>query len=218
MKKFLTILILIVSLSNTVIGQNKERGFSDILQTYYLHKDKDITEKTIVFLNSPQADFVRLKPILTGFFGALFASDTVVKRNIISEINQLENSDFKKLFSLLDTSNIDTIYFNEKKSPAYNDMNWSSYFASGNLKYLDNIISNIHYSNERIDRNLFLTGASAKWSLCSNARQDLNVKKYLKSQKKNNKSVGEILKKEPYEFKEEMITVIKEQRAKGLWN
>ena len=152
------------------------------------------------------------------FFGALFTSDTVVKRKILSEINQLENSDFKKLFTLLDTSNIDTIYYNEKKSPAYNDMNWSSYFASGNLKYLDNIISNIHYSNERIDMNLFLTGASAKWSLCSNARQDLNVKKYLKSQKKNNKSVGEILKKEPYEFKEETITVIKEQRAKGLWN
>jgi len=31
-------------------------------------------------------------------------------------------------------------------SPALNDMNWSSYFATGDVKYLDRIISNIHYS------------------------------------------------------------------------
>ena len=43
------------------------------------------------------------------------------------------------------------------------------------------------------------------------------IANHLAEQKENKKIIKEILKKEPYEFKEEMATVIKEQRAKGLW-
>ncbi len=97
-------------------------------------------------------------------------------------------------------------------------MNWASFFATGDVRFLDHIIGKILLAEDRIDRNLFLTGASAKWSLCSNARQDKLVKEHLTGVKENKKQIEEILKKEPQEFRQEMIDVIKEQRAKGLWN
>lgn len=220
MRQFRTFIILLgtVWFSNLAYGKDSQRDFSEIMQTYYLHQDKDIVEKTIEFVNNPKADYKRLEPILTGFFGALFSADTTVKSAFLKNSDKFQNIDFKQLFISLNATNIDSIYSKTPLSPAFNDMNWSSYFATGNVKFLDRIISNIPLAENRIDRNLFLTGASAKWSLCSNARQDKQVKEYLSNQKDNKKVIKEILKKEPQEFKQEMKDIIAEQRAKGLWN
>lgn len=220
MKQFRTIVILLITVlfSNLIYGQDSQRDFSEILQTYYLHKDKDIVARTVEFVNNPKANYKRLEPILTGFFGALFSADTVVRSEFLKNSDKFQNKDFKQLFTFLNTTNIDSIYSKTPLTPAFNDMNWSSYFATGNVKFLDNIISNISLAEDRIDRNLFLTGASAKWSLCSNARQDKQVKEHLITQKDNKKVIKEILKKEPQEFKQEVKDVIAEQRAKGLWN
>ena len=112
----------------------------------------------------------------------------------------------------------DSILGEIEVSPPYNDINWAAYFASGNTDYLDNILKNTPYDLEREDLNLFMTGFSAKWSLCSNARQDKNVKAYLESVEEGEKyPIAEILEKEPYEFREKAIQVVKEQREKGVW-
>jgi hypothetical protein len=220
MRQLRNIIILFgtVWFSNLAYGQDSQRDFSEIMQTYYLHQDKDIVEKTIEFVNNPKADYKRLEPILTGFFGALFSSDTTVRSGFLKNSDKFQNIDFKQLFIFLNATNIDSIYSKTPLTPAFNDMNWSSYFATGNVKFLDRIISNIPLAENRIDRNLFLTGASAKWSLCSNARQDKQVKEHLSNQKDNKKVIKEILKKEPQEFKQEMKDIIAEQRGKGLWN
>ena len=212
------ILLGTVWFSNLIYGQDSQRDFSEIMQTYYLHQDKDIVEKTIEFVNNPKADCKRLEPILTGFFGALFSNDTTVRSAFLKNSDKFQNTDFKQLFIFLNATNIDSIYSKTPLTPTFNDMNWSSYFATGNVKFLDKIISNISLAENRIDRNLFLTGASSKWSLCANARQDKQVKEHLIIQKDNKKVIKEILKKEPQEFKQEMKDVIVEQRAKGLWN
>ena len=220
MKKLRTIVMLLITVlfSNLIYGQDSQRDFSEILQTYYLHKDKDLVEKTIEFVNNPKADYKRLEPILTGFFGALFSADSVIRNELYTNADKFKTQEIKHLFSFLNATDIDSIYSKTPLTPAFNDMNWSSYFATGNVKFLDKIISNISLAENRIDRNLFLTGASAKWSLSSNAKQDKQVKEHLVNQKENKKAIKEILKKEPQEFKQEMKDVIAEQRAKGLWN
>jgi len=96
-------------------------------------------------------------------------------------------------------------------------MNWSSYFATGDVKYLKKIISDIQLADDRKDMNLFLTGITARWSLCSNAKEDKKVKDYLFTLKDKSPVIGDILKKEPEEFNQEMVDVLKEQRAKGIW-
>ena len=212
------ILLVTVSFSNLTYGQDSQRNFSEIMQTYYLNQDKDLVEKTIEFVNNPKADYKRLEPILTGFFGALFSADTTVRSAFLKNSDKFQNIDFKQLFIFLIATNIDSIYAKTPLTPAFNDMNWSSYFATGNLKFLDRIILNIPLAENRIDLNLFLIGATAKWSLCSIARQDKKVKEHISNQKVNKKVIKEILKKEPQEFKQEMKDIIAEQRAKGIWN
>lgn len=218
MKTFTIALLIAISLfPGFSSGQENERTFSHILQTYYLHRDKDLVEKTIEMLNSPGIEYKRFEPLLTGFYGALFSLDPVVKKSFSSNFDRLTNPDFKNLFIYLNNSNIDSIYSKTPKSPEYNDMNWASFFATGDTKFLDKIIANVPYAEERVDRNLFLTGASAKWSLSSNARQDKRVKEHLDGLREN-KSIREILDKHPQEFRQEMIDIIKAQRAKGVWN
>jgi hypothetical protein len=211
------IVFLIAISSFPGFSSGQERTFSDILQTYYLYKDKDLVEKTIQMLNSPQTEYKRFETLLTGFYGALFSIDTLTKNSFNSNLDRFQNADFKKLFKQLSTSNIDSIYSKTPLSPEYNDMNWASFFATGDVKFLNKIIANISHAQDRVDRNLFLTGASAKWSLCSNARQDKRVKEHLEGLKEN-KNIQEILDKHPQALRQEMIDIIKGQRAKGLWN
>lgn len=216
--KIINIFLLTFCVSTFSYGQTPERSFSDILQTYYLHKDKDIVNKTIDFVNHAPVNYKKLEPILTGFFGAIFLYEKDIKKSFISNFDKIEKSDIKELFINLSSSNIDTLYTKLKITTEYNDMNWASYFASGNIKYLDNIISNLPYDNERTDLTLFLAGATAKWSLCSNATQDKLVKKHLNSLKGKNENIKEILKEEPQYFKDKMVAIIKEQKSKGIWN
>ena len=216
--KLILLFVVTFSFSNYSFGQSNDRNFGKILQSYYLYKDKDLIDKTIDFINNTKMDYNSLNPILTGFFGALFLNDNSVKTNIISNLNKIEKLDIKELLTRLSSSNIDTFYSKAKVSTQYNDMNWSSFFATGNTKYVDNIISNIPFSENRIDINLFLTGASAKWSLCSNSKQDKTVKAYLSTVQEKNKNIKEILEKEQQYFREEMVSILKDQKAKGIWN
>jgi len=216
--KVISIFFLIFFVTPFSYGQSSERNFSNILQTYYLYKDKDLVDKTIDFVNHSPMSYKRLEPILTGFFGALFLYDKDVKKSFVSNFDKIEKPDIKELLVTLSSSNIDTLYSKTKITPEYNDMNWASYFATGNVKYIDNIISKVPYENERTDINLFLAGASAKWSLCSNASQDKLVKKHLNSLKDKNKNIKDILQEDPQYFKDKMVEILKEQKSKGIWN
>ena len=215
--KVFIILILSVTYSDISFGQESSREFGDILHSYYLYKDKDIADKTIDFVNNTTMDYSRLKPIFTGFFGALFLADTSVRVLFTSILNRIDKPEYRELFNSFRDLQIDSFYSKADISPSINDMNWSSYFATGNIKYLDNIISNIIHGDNRSDINLFLTGATAKWSLCSNARQDKMVERYLVSIKDSNKLIKPILENDPQFFRDEMTNILKDQKSKGIW-
>lgn len=217
MKKTVTF-YLIIFVSSFSFGQTNERNFSKISQTYYLYQDKDLVEKTIDFINKSPIAYERLEMILTGFFGALFTSNIDIKKSFVSKFEKIEKNEIKELLINLSTSNIDTIYSKTKMSTKYNDMNWASFLATGNKKFVDNVISNIKHAEERIDVNLFLVGATAKWSLCSNSKQHKQVENYLRSLQSKNEKLKEILEQEPQYFRDNITEIIKEQRLKGLWN
>jgi hypothetical protein len=98
-------------------------------------------------------------------------------------------------------------------------MYWSSYFASGNTQYLDNLINTaMNYKDERKDLTLFLAGQSALWSLSSNSRQYNTVKKYIKKCKVLSKDQIEyILTTDPQFTESETTRIIQEQRKAGNW-
>ena len=216
--RLFTIFLISIFFTNCSIAQSDYRNFSDIFQSYYLVKDTDLLEKTLDFVNNTTMKHERLDPILIGFFGALFPKDTIVKNTFLSNLSKFKEADTKQLFLTLASLNIDSLYQKTEISPGFLDMNWASYFATGDTKFLDNIISIAPSSENRINLGLFLSGETAKWSLCSNAKQYSEVKKYLNSIKASNKFVDEILQNDPEKYKEEINTILKEQKQKGIWN
>lgn len=216
--KFLTLVLSLLTFSRPSFGQSSDSDFGELLQTYYLHKNVDIVNKAIDFINHTSMNYEQLEPMLTGFFGALFSKNANAKAAFAASHEKISRADVKQLMIRLTAIDIDKLYLKLPINPSYNDMNWASYFATGNVKYLDNIVYNIYYKQNRDDINLFLAGATAEWSLCSNAKQDAGVKKYLNSIKEKNEEINKILQSEPEYFKEEMNGIVNKQRQKGIWN
>ncbi|GAB2940850.1 hypothetical protein GCM10027048_01560 [Hymenobacter coalescens] len=203
-------------LSAPAIAQNDQYEYGTLLQTYATRKDPELVAKTITFINTTDAPSQRLTPALHGFFGALFLQDAATKQAFYARIDDISKPEFKQLFYTLKNANIDSLYAQSKPSPVVNDMNWSSYFATGDAKYLDHLIRNTQYYGERKNLNLFVTASSAMWSLASNAGQYPAVRAYLATVK--NKNVSLLLKKDPAYFQQQMAEIVREQQAKGGWD
>jgi hypothetical protein len=219
MKQIKTVISILLFLlfPNLTWSQNEHSDLSEILQTYYKSKDGQLVIKTINFANSDEANFEELQPIFTGFFGALFYSDADIKNQFKDKLQSFTNENFKQLFGSLIYRNGSSLFDRSLTLPSQNDMFWSAYFATGDSQYLDKIIANAALAEDRADINLFLTGASASWSLCSNAKQNDDVRNYLVSKKDSTPLIKEILEAEPSEFKAKIVKIIKEQREKGVW-
>ena len=61
-------------------------------------------------------------------------------------------------------------------APAWNDMYWSGFFATGNPAYVRKLIDQMNYIDERKDVVRYLAGGTAEWSLSSNAQQHPKVR------------------------------------------
>jgi hypothetical protein len=214
--KFTLLLILSLLLTTVSFGQDGPAEYSNLLQSYYTQHDPELVDKTIRFVNTTAQPYQRLEPTLKGFFGALFRQQPAVKTALYARLGEIQRPEFQQLFYAIKNTDLDSLYARAKPSPLLNDMSWSSYFATGNPRYLDLLIRHAGYFGERQDLNLYVTAGSALWSLCSNARQHPAVRAYLATVK--NQTVGLALQQEPAYFQQEMTAVIREQRAKGIWD
>jgi hypothetical protein len=107
-------------------------------------------------------------------------------------------------------------------SPELNDMYWGAFFATGRDEFLMKLIDQLVLSDERTDFNLYLAGASAKWSLASNALSHPDVRAILESlparfDKRTREIVAELLEQGAVRVRQEIRDVIATQRALGKW-
>ncbi|RTQ46748.1 hypothetical protein EJV47_20450 [Hymenobacter gummosus] len=213
----LALLLIITLLAAPARAQDgAAHEYGNILQTYYSQNDPELVGKTVTFLNTTSMPYQRLAPMLQGFFGALFQQNPAVKTALYARLGEVKSAEHQQLFQRIRATNLDSLYAQARPTPQLNDMNWSSYFATGNPKYLDNLLRNAQYYAERKDLMLFVTGSSAMWSLSSNARQHPAVGAYLAKAKSKNAALA--LKKEPGYFRQEMTEIVQQQRAKGVWD
>jgi hypothetical protein len=108
------------------------------------------------------------------------------------------------------------------RSPQVNDLYWGAFFASGNPMYVKKLLELVPFADERNDFNLWATGASAKWSLASNARQHTLVVAILEGEKKTADKrmkdiIAELLMRDPALIKQEMAEIYGRQKAAGKW-
>jgi len=107
----------------------------------------------------------------------------------------------------------------EPVSPQRNDMCWGAFFASGDQRYLLQLIRQLALMDERDDLGRFLVGASAKWSLASNAESHPVVKEAIEAARATAsdtvlRQLDEILAKTPQEIRQEVNALVGERRRK----
>lgn len=190
------------------------------LQTfYYQNKDISIVDSSIAFLNQNINIDDKAQFKLAAFFIALFDDQPLIKKTFKEKENLIENNDRIIQYAL--EMDKDAFLFSKQINPTWNDVYWNMFFATGNNGYLDLLIENIKYNDERNDLIKYITGASAKWSMSSNIQQHEQVKVYIHSlidsEDESYKHIFDLFELDLYEFEKETENIIREQRDKGIW-
>ncbi len=196
----------------------------ELMDSYYLDPRPEFIDEAIYALS--ESDILENSetfPPAVGFLTEVFSSNPTRigawKETISKQPDGPRGVLTNALKLSADTSAIKTAL---PVSPSQNDMFWGAYFASGDIAYLDLLISNLAFCDERKDLNLFLTGGSAKWSLSSNIRQHFRVKEHVQTRLVDlngtkNQPLNEAIESAPGDLKEEMVEILRTQHAAGIW-
>ncbi|MBI5471011.1 MAG: hypothetical protein HY961_01555 [Ignavibacteriae bacterium] len=157
-------------------------------------------------------------PII-GFFTLAMAAAPGDSDYFAGTINTLGESKafFSYCYSL--SRNKDTVLHWNSHHPSVNDMLWGAFFASGDRRLIERLVSEMRFCDEKESIPLYLTGASARWSLCSNARQHPKVKDFLEEMKSTvptelKAHLDEALHADPGELREQMMKDIERFKNK----
>lgn len=212
-------LILFVVLSLTSIcfaqSENPQRNIGLKMQSFYQHPSPDLVigiikniDGTKNFLSKSTSVFPYI-----GFMTVAFSKYADKYEEFYNFSNGLNDSKELVQYCLKLSKIRDTVLNWQGHEPGINDLVWSGFFASGDTRYLDRLVSEMKYCDRKDSLKLFLTGISAKWSLCANAISYPLVKEYLE----------QTLEKRPPDLKayiEELLgttpDVITEQMREGI--
>ena len=196
---------------------------SNFMQSYYEEPRPDLIEGLIVGLHSSgYLQKLNTAPGVIGFFSEIFAANPDRRSQwqaVIAKQDDKVKAALGRAFSVSTTGGIINL---EGHSAELNDEYWGAFFASGNPKFIAKLVDQLRYFDERNDEMLFFAGATAKWSLSSNALNQPGVRSAieqakLKADKRTQEIITELLAKDPSSVKQEMIEIIKVQRASGKW-
>jgi hypothetical protein len=100
----------------------------------------------------------------------------------------------------------------------YQQPNWQQYPP----EYLKKILQQVPLADERKDFKTWATGATAKWSLASNAKQHALVRSILEEERKTagqqmQEIISDLLTGDPERFRQEMKDTYAKQKAAGKW-
>lgn len=181
------------------------------MQSFYKHPSPELLADIIKIIDSEE-DFLSKSSSVFPYIG--FITVALSKYQDKSEdfydlSNKLKYSQ-ELIKQCLKLSQIkDTVINWRGHDPSINDLVWSGFFASGDTRYLDRLVSELKYCGRKDSLVLFLTGITAKWSLCSNAKSYPIVKEYLEQTLENRPTdlkvhINELLISMPGEIKEQM--------------
>ncbi|WJG08096.1 hypothetical protein [Aliiglaciecola sp. LCG003] len=228
MKKFLVLTVILGFSTAGYAAGNMDKitnlnEFSYFTHTYYLHPQPELIENAIKFVDSSDvASNPNAKAPLLMSFSCLFSNYGASEREKWQEQIKSTGEPAKSILTQSINQSPLELLAATATSPAKNDMNWSCFFATGDFSYLNSIIEGLQHLDNREDMNLYLTAATAKWSLSSNAKRHVKVTTAMEAMKGGDVKAmqpvaDEILNKDPQVIRAEMLAVLKEQKEKGVW-
>lgn len=222
------VLLLLPVTANFVEAQNgaEPKTLDDVsafMQSYYLHPQPDRIAPLIDVLY--RSGFVQKRTnelVIIGFFSEVFAANP----NRLPEWEDHIRSQDERTKALLEravsVSKTGGLLSEDGHSAQLNDGWWAGFFASGNTKFIDRIVDQLEYFDNRTDQALFFAGATAKWSLASNARSQRRVRSAIEHAKTTAKArkkelINEVLNDDPIRIKQEISEIVKTQTEAGTW-
>lgn len=206
-----------------VIHRLQRFDLDALMQNYYLDPRPDWLEPAMQEAAQRILDKKSAQDPMIGFFAEAFSSSPDARaacEGWAKEQPESVRSAFQKAISCAASPR-------EKLgewpiSPSLNDLFWGAFFASGDTWYLERIFEHAKYASDRDDMNLFLTGASAKWSLARHLRHHRVVRMFVDAaleqvDPSSKEILEEILNEDPDSIKKAMQDVLKAQRDAGVW-
>jgi hypothetical protein len=123
------------------------------------------------------------------------------------------------IFETIENNNIGLFLEQQEPNSELNDIYWTLFFSSGNVQYINYLITIINnYNNETKNINYYLAARSAMWSMALNIRTYPQVREYFVKSNINNNILKEyIFNTSPDRIQSETIKFIRQQREKGIW-
>lgn len=219
------LLLTVPSMASDGSGKiTSDEDFDNFVQHYYLQPQPGLVLPAIEFAGTSRL-FTKHEEFalpVTAFFSALFSK---YPESIDGWKKSVEQQDAQTQTYLLKAvgNTPRQLAAQANSGMARNDIYWFAFFADGDTSYLDEIIAQLKYLDERKDFALFLTAATAEWSLTSNSKEHLLVRSTLETYKRN--CVDEImcsvfdkiLTQSPAQIEAEHRKIISAQQKKGLW-
>jgi hypothetical protein len=195
---------------------------SAFMQTYYLHPQPERIAEVIDALSS--SGFVRPTQefVVVGFFSEVFAANPNRVPEWQDHVAKQDNRTKWLLEQALSVSKTGDLLKSNRHSAPLNDGWWAAFFASGNPKFIDKVIDQLQYCDDRKDEMLFFAGATAKWSLATNAQTNPLVRSTLENAKatasaRQRELINEVLNEDPARLQQEMTETVQRQRKAGKW-
>ncbi len=221
-------ILLVAATGNVVTAQNslelKAPGdVNGFMQSYYLHPQPDRIGAVIDAL--PVSGILKnpsSAPPLIGFFSEIFAANANLLPEWQTHIAKQDDQTKAVLDQALKVSKSGGVLNSSGHSAQLNDACWGAFFATGNPKFVDKVVDQLRYFDERSDEALFFSGATAMWSLATNSRTYTAVRSAIESAKINADKrtqdlIAELLTDDPARIKQQIAEVVRTQRDAGKW-
>jgi hypothetical protein len=201
-------------------------AFESFVQSYYQNPRPNLIPSIIAYLNNTGIPHSWSEaPPLLGFMSAVMIANKQRLPEWKAAVGQTTgntNALLKVAIQNAENGASLTGFDPNKADPAQNDMCWGAYFATGDEQYLRAIAQRLAYLGERQNLMLFMTAASAQWSLASNALQHQAVKRFLEGARTTappalRPAIEEALNTDPGVFQDRMTSVVKAQHKAGVW-
>jgi hypothetical protein len=195
--------------------------FRAFVESYYLQPRPDRITDLIRMLSSSEALVHALGPV-RGFFSEVFAANPQRLAEWVAIINNEPGDTRVALEGALSWSKTGGVLQLQERVPQMNDVYWGAFFASGNPQYVKKILGLVPLAAERKDFELWQTGANAKWSLATKARQHALVRSILEGEKltadkRTRDTIAELLEGDPDRIRQEMAGIYARQKLLGRW-
>jgi hypothetical protein len=196
---------------------------TDFCQTYYLKQQPELVTSLIEAM--PMTGFFdKMKPRqgFIGFFSEVFFANPARLSDWKALIEKQEEDTKAALQRAVALSRTGGVIAVSGHSPAIDDLYWGAFFASGNPAYVNKLIDELRYWDERDNFELFMAGAAARWSLASNAQSHALVRSTLETAKSNSdrrtqEIIAELLLRDSTRARHDIHDIVRSQREAGKW-